>query len=95
MRGPSAAGAVSAAMREFLLWVAFRPRTAADVWDAWQSHCPRFTTWEDAQDAGLVRLEDVRGRLGSARVCLTERGFQVLETCAERTAATQTAPSEI
>lgn len=80
MLGSPAPGAVSAAMREFLVWVAFRPRTEADVWDAWGSHCPRFTIWEDAQVAGLVKLENVQGRLGSARVCLTERGAHVLET---------------
>lgn len=79
MPGPSAPGAVSAPIREFLVWVAFRPRTEADVWDAWGSHCPRFTVWEDAQDAGLVRFENVRGRLGSARVCLTERGARILD----------------
>jgi hypothetical protein len=43
---------VAAAMREFLVWVAFRPRTYADTMEAWGSHCPRFTLWEDAQDLG-------------------------------------------
>jgi len=43
-------------MREFLEWVAFRPRTRADAMEAWGSHCPRFTQWEDALEDGLVQL---------------------------------------
>ena len=46
---------VSAAMREFLVWVAFRDRTYADTMEAWGSHCPRFTLWEDALDQGSDR----------------------------------------
>ena len=91
----SASGAVSAAMREFLVWVDFRPRTEADIWDAWQSHCPRFTIWEDAQDAGLVTLEHASRRWGSARVRLTERGSQLLAACAERADAMDKAPVQI
>jgi hypothetical protein len=64
---------LSAPMREFLAWVAFRPRTHADAMDAWQSHCPRFTLWEDALDGGLIDLE-----AGSARVRLTARGEAAL-----------------
>jgi hypothetical protein len=72
-------GSVSAPMREFLVWVAFRPRTHADAMDAWQSHCPRFTLWEDALEAGLVDLELGSGLLGSARVRLTARGRAALD----------------
>ncbi len=70
--------AVDAPMREFLVWVAFRPRTEADAMDAWQSHCPRFTVWEDALDAGLITLEPAPGPLGSARVRLTQCGLAAL-----------------
>jgi hypothetical protein len=64
---------MSAAMREFLTWVAFRPRTHADAMEAWGSHCPRFTLWEDALDGGLIEL----GALGS--VHLTADGRAALE----------------
>lgn len=37
-------------------WIAERPRTYEDVMQAWRSTCPRLTIWEDALDAGLVRL---------------------------------------
>jgi len=70
--------AVSAPLREFLVWVAFRPRTYADVMDAWQSHCPRFTLWEDALEAGLVELEAGSEGLGPARVRLTACGRAAL-----------------
>jgi hypothetical protein len=69
---------VSAPMREFLAWVDFRPRTQADVMDAWQSHCPRFTVWEDALDAGLVELVAQPGPVAGTRVRLTDAGCAAL-----------------
>ena len=66
------AAELSAPMREFLEWVRFRPRTHAEAMEAWQSHCPRFTLWEDALEAGLIELEP-RGR-GSCAVRLSEQG---------------------
>ena len=67
---------ISASMREFLLWVAFRERTYADAMEAWQSHCPRFTLWEDALDAGFIGVDEYAGW-----VRLTERGHGVLNRC--------------
>jgi len=52
---------------ELLSWVAERPRTYAETIEAWKSHCPRLTIWEDALLDGLIRVE--RGR-----VVLTGRG---------------------
>ncbi len=51
------AEALSAPMLEFLEWVRFRPRTRAEAMEAWGSHCPRFTQWEDALDLGLIELD--------------------------------------
>jgi hypothetical protein len=41
---------------EFLSWVSSRPRTYSEAMDAWQSHCPRQTIWEDAIIAGYIDL---------------------------------------
>jgi hypothetical protein len=73
--GVETPAALGAPMREFLTWVAFRERTYADVVEAWGSHCPRFTEWEDAQDAGLVELACNGG------VRLTARGRTALTGC--------------
>jgi hypothetical protein len=49
---------VSLLTLQFLAWLADRPRTYADVMDAWRSNCPRDPVWEDALAAGLVRFEN-------------------------------------
>ena len=75
----SEAGATDAVMREFLAWVARCPRTETDVMEAWRSHCPRYTVWEDALIAQLVSVEREDGmRMGEARVTLTRRGQAVV-----------------
>lgn len=73
------AGSVNAPTAEFLAWVARGPRTYADAMEAWRSSCPRYTVWEDALDADLIRIErgDGMGN-GEARVTLTPRGRAVL-----------------
>ena len=62
---------------ELLAWVSSRPRTYAEAMDAWRTHCPRLTVWEDAVLGGLVRV--VRGPDGEA-VELTEAGKTALAT---------------
>ena len=75
-----AAGSVDGRMREFMAWVVHRPRTYADAMEAWQSHCPQYTVWEDAHDAKFIRIESDDGkRIGEARVVLTPRGHVALE----------------
>jgi hypothetical protein len=63
-------------MREFLVWVAFRPRSYADAMEAWGSHCPRFSLWEDALERELIELEN--GSITSG-VRLTVRGRGALK----------------
>lgn len=58
-------------MRELLAWTARCPRTYVEAREAWGSHCPRFTVWEDALDAGLVQVEH-------GRVVLTAPGRAAL-----------------
>jgi hypothetical protein len=66
---------VDAAVRELLCWIAERPRTYGETMDAWRSHCPRYTAWEDACLHGLVRVEDGGD---DERVVLTDRGRAVI-----------------
>jgi hypothetical protein len=66
---------VSLLTLQFLAWLADRPRTYADVMEAWRSNCPRDPVWEDATLAGLIRFED--GSRG--HVILTPRGRAALE----------------
>jgi hypothetical protein len=64
--------APSALIIQFLAWVAERPRTRADVMEAWRTSCPRLTVWEDATTAGLVRIQ------ARSRVALTPLGRTML-----------------
>lgn len=64
---------------EFLTWVADRPRTYEEAMEAWQSHCPRQTIWEDAIIDGLVKIDATPQPQGS-RILLTERGKTLLRT---------------
>jgi hypothetical protein len=69
--------AVSRPTLELLAWIHARPRTYAETIDAWRSHCPRLSVWEDALSDELVEI--VRGRNGSrSTVVLTTRGLDVL-----------------
>ena len=56
---------------QLLEWIASRPRTYADVLEAWRTSCPRLSIWEDANDAGLI---DRKG----AFIALTPQGQSML-----------------
>jgi hypothetical protein len=47
---------VSAAMVEFLRWIAAKHRSYTDAMEVWQTSCPRLSVWEDASIAGYVFL---------------------------------------
>jgi hypothetical protein len=70
MHAPSAP--VAAPTRELLEWVASRPRTYGETMEAWRTHCPRLSIWDDAVIAGLVRV-------AGGRVLLTARGQGLLD----------------
>ena len=55
---------------QLLEWVAEKPRTRAELMDAWKTTCPRLSIWEDACADKLVGCE--RGSNGF--VFLTEQG---------------------
>jgi hypothetical protein len=65
-------------MLEFLTWVADRQRTYDEAMEAWQSHCPRQTIWEDAIIDGYIELGSV-DTLHVSEVTLTPRGRKLLE----------------
>lgn len=60
---------------ELLSWLSLRTRTYAETIEAWHSHCPRLTVWEDALGEGLIQIER---RAGKPTVALTERGRATL-----------------
>jgi len=63
---------------QFLDWVAARPRSYAEVREAWHSTCPRTCAWEDAFNDELVRFEARGGRGDQALVVLTPTGEATL-----------------
>jgi hypothetical protein len=69
--------AANLSMLEFLQWISRRRRTYSETMNAWQSHCPRLTIWEDAVIDGYIQLnrEDA---IGDPEVILTPRGKALL-----------------
>lgn len=63
---------------QFLGWVADRPRSYAEVAEAWRSTCPTTCAWEDALNDDLVRFE-AGARSDQSKIVLTKRGRAVLE----------------
>jgi hypothetical protein len=62
----------SLAVVELLDWISCCPRTYSETIDAWKTHCPRLSAWEDALTAGLIAIE--RNGAGESRVVLTTAG---------------------
>jgi hypothetical protein len=69
---PDSQTAAAAPTLELLGWIAFRPRTYRETMEAWRTHCPRLSVWDDAVIDGLVRV-------ASGTVLLTPRGQAVLD----------------
>jgi hypothetical protein len=58
---------ISALTLQLLEWIDQRERSYAETMEAWHSHCPRLTIWEDALADGLVQVRN-------GRVALTAKG---------------------
>jgi hypothetical protein len=58
---------ISAPTLQLLEWIDERDRSYAETMEAWHSHCPRLTIWEDALADGLVQVRN-------GRVALTAKG---------------------
>ena len=67
---------------DLLEWISNRPRTYAEVMDAWQTSCPRFPIWEDAVDLHFVARS--RGRGSEPMVGVTTAGKEFLATSRPR-----------
>ncbi len=67
--------------REFLAWLASRPRTYAETMAAWRTACPRHPVWEDALIDGLIQVEN-GGSMEQSEVFLTLRGRTLLDGAA-------------
>jgi D-3-phosphoglycerate dehydrogenase len=53
---------VEALIIDLLEWVARRERSYDETMDAWRTSCPKLPVWEDANDRGLITIEEVGGR---------------------------------
>ena len=60
--------------RDLLRWIAASPRDYGETMSAWRTSCPRLSIWEDAIEAGLLRLER-SGAPARMTVALTARGW--------------------
>jgi hypothetical protein len=67
---------VEALVLDLLEWLSRQERSYEETMDAWRTSCPRLTVWEDANDHGLVCVDNQSGR-SSVRV--TAAGAKLLE----------------
>jgi hypothetical protein len=67
---------------QLLSWLAARPRSYAELKDAWRSTCPLTCAWEDALNDGLVALAAGR-RMDETSVVLTPRGQEALSAASD------------
>ena len=70
---------ISALTRQLLEWIADKPRTYADVLDAWRTTCPRLSIWEDASIDGLIAYDPE----GSRIISLSPKGQTLLQSKAQ------------
>ena len=63
---------------DLLEWLARKDRSYEETMDVWRTSCPKLPVWEDANDHGLVCVDNRNGR-SSVRV--TPAGFEFLKKC--------------
>jgi hypothetical protein len=66
----------SALTLQLLEWITSRPRTYAEVLDAWRTSCPRLSIWEDACLDGLIDYDPNGDRI----VSVSPKGRALLES---------------
>ena len=47
---------MNASVLALLEWISERPRTYPEAIEAWKTHCPRLSTWEDALAEELIEI---------------------------------------
>lgn len=70
---------------DMLEWIAAQPRTYAEAMEAWRSHCPRLSVWDDATLAGLIAIEPGETK-DQSTVKLTVAGRAMLKNLRRGTA---------
>ena len=53
---------IDALIFDLLEWLAGGERSYDEVLEVWRTSCPRLTVWEDANDRGLIAVEEPNGR---------------------------------
>jgi hypothetical protein len=85
---PTSTGTNETVMLDLLEWVARRQTSYDEVMEVWRTSCPRFPAWEDANDLGLIKAEEVNGR---SMVRVTALGLALLK---QRRSSTRLIPSQ-
>ena len=62
---------VEALVLDLLEWLARKERSYDETMDAWRTSCPKLPVWEEANDSGLVSVENWHG---ASFVSLTAAG---------------------
>jgi hypothetical protein len=60
---------------DLLEWLSRRERSYEETMDAWRTSCPRLPVWEDANEQGLVAVENGEGQ---SWVRVTPAGHKLL-----------------
>jgi len=61
---------------DLLEWLSRQDRSYEETMDAWRTSCPKLPVWEDANDRGLVFIDN-RNDQSSVRV--TPAGIELLK----------------
>jgi hypothetical protein len=67
---------VEALVLDLVEWVARKERSYEETMDAWRTSCPRLPVWEDANDHGLVCVDNTNGH---PCVRVTPAGLELLK----------------
>jgi DNA-binding PadR family transcriptional regulator len=54
--------AIEPLILDLLEWVSKGDRSYEEVMDAWRTSCPRLPVWEEANDRGLIVMDEEKGR---------------------------------
>lgn len=67
---------VEALILDLLEWLSSKDRTYEETMGAWRTSCPKLPVWEDANDRGLVCVENANGQ---SCIRVTPAGVQLLK----------------